>query len=125
MTMRGVFLAVLCTFATASACADYDVIIYGATPAGFAAAVEVGRRGASAVVLEPRCRIGGLTTSGLGQTDSGNVTAYGGIAIEFYRAVRAHSIYIIVFLHIIVNLEEGLLKIPAENRAVVEQTMQQ
>ena len=90
MTMRGTLLAVLCTFATARACADYDVIIYGATPAGFAAAVEVGRRGASAVVLEPRSRIGGLTTSGLGQTDSGNVTAYGGIAIEFYRAVRAH-----------------------------------
>ena len=67
-----------------------DVVIYGATPAGFAAAVEVGRRGASAVLIEPTARIGGLTTGGLGQTDSGNTSAYGGIAMEFYRAVRAH-----------------------------------
>ena len=67
-----------------------DIVIYGATPAGFAAAVEAGRRGVSAVLLEPTGRIGGLTTGGLGQTDSGNTKVFGGISREFYRLVRTH-----------------------------------
>ena len=81
----------VCAVCGATAAPDVaDVVVYGATPAGFAAAVEAGRRGFSAVLLEPGTRIGGLTTSGLGQTDSGNTAAYGGIAMEFYRAVRTH-----------------------------------
>ena len=80
-----------CAVCVATAAPDVaDVVVYGATPAGFSAAVEAGRRGFSAVLLEPGSRIGGLTTSGLGQTDSGNTAVYGGIALEFYRAVRAY-----------------------------------
>ena len=46
--------------------------------------------GKSAVVVSPETRIGGLTTGGLGQTDIGNKAAFGGIALEFYKAVAAH-----------------------------------
>ena len=89
--MKKRVLVLSCALCAASVFAeDADVVVYGATPAGFAAAVEAGRRGASAVLLEPGSRIGGLTTSGLGQTDSGNTAAYGGIALEFYRAVRTY-----------------------------------
>lgn len=68
----------------------YDVVVYGGTSAGIAAAVQVKRMGGSVVVVEPGRRIGGLTTGGLGQTDIGNKAAIGGIALEFYQRVRRH-----------------------------------
>ncbi|MCA9067468.1 MAG: FAD-dependent oxidoreductase [Planctomycetaceae bacterium] len=67
-----------------------DVVIYGGTSAGIAAAVQVKRMGGSVVVIEPSQRIGGLTTGGLGQTDIGNKAAIGGIAREFYERVRKY-----------------------------------
>jgi hypothetical protein len=68
----------------------YDVVIYGGTSAGIAAAVQAKRMGASVIVLEPTGRIGGLTTGGLGQTDIGKKAAIGGIAREFYQRIRKH-----------------------------------
>ena len=67
-----------------------DVVIYGGTSAGIAAAIQVKRMGRSVVVIEPGTRIGGLTTGGLGQTDIGNKAAIGGVSREFYRQVRKH-----------------------------------
>jgi hypothetical protein len=79
-------------FSRARAAEDnsYDVVIYGGTAAGIAAAVQVKRMGGSVVVIEPDRRIGGLTTGGLGQTDIGNKAAIGGIALEFYQRVREY-----------------------------------
>jgi len=68
----------------------YDLVIYGGTSAGIAAAVQAKRMGKSVVLIEPTQRIGGLTTGGLGQTDIGNKAAVGGIAREFYQAVKTH-----------------------------------
>lgn len=68
----------------------YDVVIYGGTSAGIAAAVQVKRMGGQVIVIEPTNRIGGLTTGGLGQTDIGNKAAIGGISREFYQRVRQH-----------------------------------
>ncbi len=68
----------------------YDLVIYGGTSAGMAAAVQAKRMGKSVVVIEPTRRLGGLTTGGLGQTDIGNKAAIGGIALEFYQAVRRY-----------------------------------
>ena len=68
----------------------YDVVVYGGTSAGIAAAIQVKRMGGTVIVLEPSSRIGGLTTGGLGQTDIGNKAAIGGIAREFYQRVRQH-----------------------------------
>ena len=67
-----------------------DIVIYGSSPVAIAAAVQAKRMGMSAVVVSPETRIGGLTTGGLGQTDIGNKSAFGGIALEFYKAVASH-----------------------------------
>jgi hypothetical protein len=69
---------------------SYDVVIYGGTSAGVAAAVQVKRLGKSVVLIEPTQRLGGLTTGGLGQTDIGNKAAIGGLAREFYQRVRKY-----------------------------------
>ena len=68
---------------------EHDIVIYGSSPAAISAAVQAKRMGRSVVVVSPETRIGGLTTGGLGQTDIGNKSAFGGIALEFYRAVAA------------------------------------
>ncbi len=73
-----------------AAAPSWDVVIYGGTSAGIAAAVQVRRMGGSVVVIEPTGRIGGLTTGGLGQTDIGNKSAIGGVAREFYQHVRKY-----------------------------------
>lgn len=67
----------------------YDLVIYGGTSAGIAAAVQVKRMGGSAIIIEPTRRIGGLTTGGLGQTDIGNKQVIGGISRGFYQDVKA------------------------------------
>ncbi|RKN77042.1 FAD-dependent oxidoreductase [Ulvibacterium marinum] len=67
-----------------------DVIVYGGTSAGIAAAIQSSRMGKSVVLIEPTNRIGGLTTGGLGQTDIGNKIAIGGISREFYENIKTY-----------------------------------
>ena len=67
-----------------------DIIIYGGTSAGVAAAIEASRMNRSVILIEPSNRLGGLTTGGLGQTDIGNKQAIGGIAREFYQNIRKY-----------------------------------
>ncbi|WP_201301066.1 FAD-dependent oxidoreductase [Sunxiuqinia indica] len=69
---------------------EADIIIYGGTSSGLAAAIQAKRMGKSVIVLEPSGRIGGLTTGGLGQTDIGKKHAIGGIAREFYQNIRKY-----------------------------------
>ena len=66
---------------------DYDVIIYGNTVAALAAAIQTTRMGKTAAVVTAKSTLGGLTTSGLGWTDSKNGSCIGGIAREFYAKV--------------------------------------
>ena len=42
--------------------AEADVIVYGATPGGFCAAIAAAREGAKVTLLEPTGHIGGLST---------------------------------------------------------------
>lgn len=70
-----------------SAPAERDLVIYGSSPAALTAAIEAQRLGRTAVIVCPETRIGGLTTGGLGQTDIGNKSAFGGLALQFYRDV--------------------------------------
>lgn len=69
---------------------QYDVVIYGGTSCGIAAAIQASRMDKSVIILEPSQRLGGLTTGGLGQTDIGNKQAIGGISREFYQGIKAH-----------------------------------
>src|SRR5262245_57314999 len=70
--------------------AEADIVIYGGTSAGVAAAVQASRMGKSAIIIEPGKHLGGLTAGGLGWTDSGNKAVVGGIAREFYQAIKKH-----------------------------------
>src|SRR5882757_2189572 len=65
----------------------YDLVIYGGTGAAVTAAVQARRMGRSVVIVCPEKHLGGLTTSGLGWTDSKNGNAIGGLAREFYQRV--------------------------------------
>ncbi|MFC4870791.1 FAD-dependent oxidoreductase [Negadavirga shengliensis] len=69
---------------------SYDLVIYGGTSAGVAAAIQGARMGKQVLLIEPSSRLGGLTTGGLGQTDIGNKQAIGGISREFYERVYDH-----------------------------------
>ena len=69
---------------------NYDVVIYGGTSAGIAAAIQSSRMGKTVVLIEPTSRIGGLTTGGLGATDIGNKQAIGGISREFYQNIKKY-----------------------------------
>ena len=66
-----------------------DLVVYGATSGGLAAAIQARRMGRTAVVLEASNHVGGLSTGGLGQTDSGTAASIKGIAGEFYRRIYA------------------------------------
>ncbi len=67
-----------------------DIVVYGGTSAGVAAAIQAKRMGKSLVLIEPTKHVGGLTSGGLGWTDSGNKAVVGGISREFYRRVKMH-----------------------------------
>ncbi|WP_437222493.1 FAD-dependent oxidoreductase [Planctomicrobium sp. SH661] len=69
---------------------EYDVVIYGGTSAGVSAAIQARRMGKSVILIEPGKHLGGLTVSGLGQTDSGKKVAIGGVSREFYQRVRRY-----------------------------------
>jgi flavin-dependent dehydrogenase len=69
---------------------DYDIVIYGGTSAGIAAAIQSSRMGKSVIMIEQSSRIGGLTTGGLGQTDIGNKQVIGGISREFYEGIKKY-----------------------------------
>jgi hypothetical protein len=69
---------------------EFDIVVYGGTSGGVAAAVQAARMGKSVVLIEPGKHLGGLTSGGLGATDIGNKAAIGGIAREFYQRIRKH-----------------------------------
>ena len=75
---------------SSAAAPTYDLVIYGGTSAALAAAVQAKRMGKSVIILCPETHLGGLTSGGLGWTDSGNKDAIGGISREFYQAVKKH-----------------------------------
>src|SRR5574339_665380 len=67
--------------------ADHDVVVYGGTSAGVIAAVQAKKMGKSAVIVGPDRHLGGLSSGGLGWTDTGDKSVIGGLAREFYHRV--------------------------------------
>jgi hypothetical protein len=67
-----------------------DVVIYGGTSAAITAAVQAKRMGKSVIVISPDIHLGGLTSGGLGFTDTGKKEVIGGISREFYQKVYDH-----------------------------------
>ncbi|MEQ8216766.1 MAG: FAD-dependent oxidoreductase [Arenibacter sp.] len=69
---------------------EADIIIYGGTSAAISAAVEAKRSGKSVIIVSPDIHLGGLSSGGLGYTDTGDKSVIGGLAREFYHRVWLH-----------------------------------
>jgi FAD dependent oxidoreductase len=67
-----------------------DVIVYGGTSAAVTTAVQVQRMGQSVIIVSPDYHLGGMSSSGLGFTDTGNKEVIGGLAREFYQLIYQH-----------------------------------
>lgn len=66
---------------------SFDVIAYGGTPGGVAAAIQAARMGKKTALLSFNCHVGGMTSGGLTATDIGEAQSIGGIARTFYERV--------------------------------------
>lgn len=90
MKIFGILLCLVCLLAPTVPAAEFDVVIYGGTSAGVIAAVQAKKMGKSVVIVCPDKHLGGLSSGGLGFTDTGNKAVIGGLAREFYHRVWKH-----------------------------------
>jgi hypothetical protein len=67
-----------------------DIIIYGGTSAAVTAAVEAKGSGKTVIVVSPDRHLGGLSSGGLGFTDTGDKSVIGGLSKEFYQRLYEH-----------------------------------
>lgn len=89
--MKSPFVLALSVATTFAAPAHYDVVVYGGTSGGVVAATQAARSGNSVLLISPSSHLGGMTSSGLGWTDLGDVSILGGISHDFYH--RAYLNY--------------------------------
>jgi hypothetical protein len=68
----------------------FDVVVYGGTSAAVIAAVQAKKMGKTVVVVSPDKHLGGLSSGGLGFTDTGNKAVIGGLSRDFYHRVWQH-----------------------------------
>ena len=66
---------------------ERDIVIYGGTCAAVIAAVRAKQGGKSVVIVSPDKHLGGLSSGGLGWTDTGNKAVIGGLSRDFYHRV--------------------------------------
>lgn len=69
---------------------EYDVVIYGGTSAGVIAAVQTVRMGKAVALVCPDRHLGGLSSGGLGFSDTGRTAVIGGLSREFYHRIYRH-----------------------------------
>jgi hypothetical protein len=69
---------------------EADIVIYGGTSAAITAAVSAVKLGKTVIVVCPDIHLGGLSSGGLGFTDTGNKEVIGGLSREFYHRVYLH-----------------------------------
>lgn len=67
-----------------------DVVIYGATPAGIAAALTAAEGNRNVWLVEPTGRIGGMMTHGLSHSDFHSFEALNGPVLKFSQRVQQH-----------------------------------
>lgn len=84
------FSALFPIFLSAQPKYEADVIVYGGTSAAITAAVQVKKMGKSVIIVSPDTHLGGLSSGGLGFTDTGNKEVIGGLSREFYHRLYEH-----------------------------------
>jgi hypothetical protein len=67
-----------------------DIVIYGGTSAGVIAAVQAKEMGKSVLIVSPDKHLGGLSSGGLGFTDTGDKSVIGGLSRDFYHRIWKH-----------------------------------
>lgn len=72
------------------AAAQYDVVVYGATPAGVVAAMAAADDGERVLLVESTGRIGGMMTSGLSHTDFRTFESLNGAYFNLARWIEAY-----------------------------------
>ncbi len=87
----------LCLVALLMVCAPFnvcsneaDIVVYGTTPGGIAAALAAGSEKHNVLLVEPASHIGGLVTNGLSHTDFRTFEAITGTFFKFSQRVEAH-----------------------------------
>ena len=67
-----------------------EIVVFGGTPGGIAAAVSAARAGRKVQLIEPSAWVGGMMSGGLSNTDTGQrgPEVISGLAGEFFRRVR-------------------------------------
>lgn len=85
LSLRVLFVWLLAL--TTAQAADYDLVVYGGTSAGVIAAVQAKKMGKTVVIVGPDKHLGGLSSGGLGFTDTGNKAVIGGLSRDFYHRV--------------------------------------
>src|SRR5687767_12260210 len=81
------------TFSVATVRAEQvDIVIYGATPAGIAAAVAAAKGGRSVLLAEPTIRIGGMASNGLQHPDFRAFESLTGTFWDFNQRTLAYYV---------------------------------
>lgn len=70
--------------------ASYDVLVYGGTPAGIAAACAAADQGRNVVLIEPHSFVGGMVSNGLNHTDLRSLESLTGFWWDFNQLVKKH-----------------------------------
>jgi hypothetical protein len=69
---------------------EADIVVYGGTSGAITAAIAAKKLGKQVVIVSPDKHLGGLSSGGLGWTDTGNKAVIGGLSREFYHRVWKH-----------------------------------
>ena len=69
---------------------EVEVVVYGGTPAGIAAAVAAADEGRSVLLVEPYRWVGGMVTNGLSHTDFRTFEGVTGFFLEFTHRVQSY-----------------------------------
>ena len=100
---------------------EVDVCVYGATPAGIAAAIAAAKYGKQVLLVEPTPYIGGLLTSGLSFSDYLSQESLSGSFLEFSQRVKQH--YVATYgadSKQVRHCRQGTIGEPSVNRMVLE-----
>jgi hypothetical protein len=81
------FVCILLISAAAGAVETYDIVVYGGNSSAIISALQARQMGKTVAVVSPDKHLGGLTSGGLGWTDSGDKSVIGGLARDFYHRI--------------------------------------